>query len=265
MVLTWIGEQRGVPLELLRWLLGRWSPVAGVAVVDERTARDWLTRMARLGVVERRSLLGEPWAELTRHGARSVGVRWGMYQMKIGAVRHARAVAVVRWFLEETAAAGSWMPEEAFRTQRVGELAQSRRPDGAWLVDDALTAVEVELNRKSGRWAYHSIMEQMPPEVDAVLWFTPPELAAWLERRLAGAKLPYQVRRLPTLDPATHAAGCRCGACRLAGVVSTEEMRQVWEPLAASVPEALGGLAAPGHRSEWQAQSAGTFTAGGAG
>ena len=244
-VLTWIGKQRGVPMVLLPWLLGRWSPVAGQLVVGERVARRWVERVEAGGLVERVRVLGEPWVLLSQHGARLMGVGWTRYGVPRSRAEHRAAKNVVRWWLEETHE-GHWVDDWRVERSLDGE---GHRPDGGWLLPGGeLAAVEVELSRKTSfRHGYRDIMERMPFAVDDVWWFADRADHEWLSGRLRGSK-GWQVRPLPTLQVGTHPDGCSCAMCRVAvqGVqgaplVSSAEMRKVWESLAESVPQELGG------------------------
>jgi hypothetical protein len=216
-VLTWIGEQRGVPLKVVPWLLGRWSPVAGVLRVADWTARRWVERVEARGLVERVKVLGEPWVLLTQHGARLMGVGWTRYGVPRAWADHIAAKSMVRLWLEDREPEGRWLSERDLWQQG----AEWHRPDAAWLVDGMSVAVEVEISRKTSvQHAYHSIMERMPPWADAVWWFCPEQDRGWLLGQLAkqsATEIPRMVLELPTLDAGTHPANCRCRVCEFAG------------------------------------------------
>jgi hypothetical protein len=218
-VLTWIGEMRGVPYQVVPWLLGRWSPLEGQGVVGERTARRWLERVERRGLVERVKVLGDPWVLLTQHGGRLMGTGWSRYGVPRSRADHTAGKALVRFWLEEVEPGGRWVSEGRLFSEGGREW---HRPDAAWLMpgsEASEVAIEVELSRKASfRHGYADIMERMPPWAERVWWFAPRADVAWLAARLAGSSVPFEVRELPTLDWQTHPASCRCVVCRVAAL-----------------------------------------------
>jgi hypothetical protein len=195
-VLRFVGEQYAVPMALVADLVDCGSePLAPASA--ERVARRVAERLGQLGYTVRRPLLGQPWLVPTRTGLRAAGLSYPAQVPAEAILKHVAAVARLRLHLAAAEPTAEWESERSIREQ--WGASRVRRVDGAlWWPNEDATGVEVELHvKKSAR--YQGIVHDLDPSWSAVWWFTRPELAPLLAKRLreAGGGDVHQVYPLP--------------------------------------------------------------------
>jgi hypothetical protein len=191
-VLTWVGEQYAVDLDVLGLLLARWSPGSVAAGSRGPLARSQAGRLERAGCASRRTVLGRPWLVPTRAGIGFAGLPYGAWEPVGWKLAHLATVARLRLCMEGEHPEAAWESERAIRARWHGTGARVRIPDGALTMPDGRRiAVEVELHRKA-RHRYAPIVAEQDPAWDECWWFTRPADSAWVRAVLA--ELPKPAR-----------------------------------------------------------------------
>jgi hypothetical protein len=185
-VVGWLGEQYGARVDQLELLLD-----CGPRTVQRVTGR---LRDAGL-VTTRRLLVGEPaWVIPTSAGLRTAGLRFGVWQPRIGLLAHVAAVNDVRLHIRARAPRSEWVPERVLaRERQPGE----HLPDGVVITDGRRVAIEVELTVKSQQ-RVAAILDELSGRFDAVLYFCAPGPHRQLSQLAASGRWPaLGVRELP--------------------------------------------------------------------
>jgi hypothetical protein len=213
-LVTWLGEQYGAPLSLVRAVMdahatrsgipGPAAPAPGIRRQTEQpdrlsAARKWVARMQTARLVQQTAAVGRLWVVPTRAGLRFAGLPYHRWQPSGWELAHIEAVARVRLTLETAHPEAGWECERAIRARWAGTGARVRLADaGLHLPDGRVVGVEVELHVKRPDRYQAATADQDPAWTDGVWWFTPAAQVELLRRRLddAGA-FGHQVFALP--------------------------------------------------------------------
>jgi hypothetical protein len=183
-VLTWLGEQYGAPLGVVRELLARHAPAApgpagagwrqaGSAPDALAVARKWAGRMVRAKLVTCSQPLGGTWVVPTRAGLDFAGLDYKAWKPAGWKLAHVAAVGRLRLKLEAQYPEATWTSERAIRSRWAGSGARVRYADGQLdFPDSTCVGVELELHRKHAR-DYDGIAADVDPAFDQVWWFVP--------------------------------------------------------------------------------------------
>jgi hypothetical protein len=167
--LTWIGQQYGIRLDHLQWLLGRF-PGRGAANtnwISEGAARDVVTRWQRAKLVRvERIRAREPfWVWPLRLGLRKVGLPYtyrDLAQSSLDDLTHLYAINEIRLQLVDDDEGTQWVGERQLLQGVVRLPGQEllHRPDGEiYWADGTVTAVEAELSLKKPFELAENLME----------------------------------------------------------------------------------------------------------
>lgn len=214
-VLTWIGEQYAVPLDVLGEVLARTAPGdasvraarfgskvprSATLASRDRLARKHAGRLQDLGLAERVRLLGEVWIAPTTAGLRFAGLPYDRWQPSGWSLAHIAAVARLRLHLQGTYPDARWEPERAIRSRWAGSGARVRLADGGlhW-PDGAAFGIECELHVKRLDRYQSAVADCDPAWSAGVWWFTPIAQVDLLQQRLrdAGAGAQHEVAAIP--------------------------------------------------------------------
>jgi hypothetical protein len=167
--LTWIGQQYGIRLDQLQWLLGR-SPGRGAANtnwISEGAARDVVTRWQRAKLVRlERIRAREPffvWP--TRLGLRKVGLPYtyrNLEQSSLDDLKHLFAINEIRLHLVDDDEGTEWISERQLLQGVIRDKGQEllHRPDAeVYWTDGTITAIEAELSLKKPFELAENLME----------------------------------------------------------------------------------------------------------
>lgn len=167
--LTWIGQQYGIRLDHLQWLLGCY-PGRGAThtyLISESAARDVVNRWQRAGWVKvERIRAREPfWVWLTRLGLRKVGLPYtyrDLAQSSLDDLKHLYAINEIRLMLVYEDEGMQWISERQLLHGVIRNKGQEllHRPDGEiYWADGEIFAVEVELSLKKPFELAENVME----------------------------------------------------------------------------------------------------------
>lgn len=167
--LTWIGQQYGIRLDQLQWLLGRF-PGRGAANtnwISEGAVRDVVTRWQRAKLVKvERIRAREPfWVWPTRLALRKVGLPYtyrNLEQSSLDDLKHLYAINEIRLQLVDDEEGTRWISERQLLQGVVRSSGQEllHRPDAEiYWTDGTITAVEAELSLKKSFELAENLME----------------------------------------------------------------------------------------------------------
>ena len=183
-VLTWLGEQYGAPLGVVRELLAQHAPPpAGPAAAGWRqagetpdglaVARKWAGRMLRAKLVACQRPLGATWVVPTRAGLEFAGLEYKVWRPTGWKLGHVAAVGRLRLRLAALYPEATWTSERAIRSRWAGSGARVRFADGQLdFPGTTCVGVELELHRKDPR-TYEGTVADVDPAFDQVWWFVP--------------------------------------------------------------------------------------------
>ena len=154
--LPWIGEQYGIRLDHLQWLLGT-HPGRGAkhkAWISEGAARDVVTRWENAGWVRvKQRAVHEPfWVWLTKRGLQMVGLTYtyrDLEETSLKELEHLYAINEVRLHAGDRDARSSrWISERQLLQGMVRVRGKDliHRPDGVLYEAGEVIAIEVELS-----------------------------------------------------------------------------------------------------------------------
>jgi hypothetical protein len=171
--LAWIGQQYGIRLDHLQWLLGC-QPGRGAAHnnwISEGAARDVVTRWKEAGWVHAQRLRVKErfWAWLTPKGLRKMGMTYlyrNLAASSLDDLTHLAAINEVRLQMENPQARAQWIGERQLLQGivRVKGKELPHRPDAEIAYPDGLTAIEVELSVKKPFELSENLMELLRGE-----------------------------------------------------------------------------------------------------
>jgi hypothetical protein len=164
-------------------LLARLSPVEGLdrgRPVGVRTLRHHAERWERLGLLERRRLLGHAWFLPTRRGLAFGGVDLPPYPPVGQRLAHMHAVGVVRLAVEGDVPEAFWTSERLLRAGRAEGA-------GWWLPDGMVeaTTIEVEVSPKKKADLEKAAAAKQHPAARGRVYFAPAQRLDTLRARLA--------------------------------------------------------------------------------
>lgn len=172
--LTWIGQQYGIRLDHLQWLLGTY-PGRGAAHsnwISEGAARDVVTRWQRAKLVKvERIRAREPyWVWPTRLGLRKVGLTYtyrDLAQSSLDDLKHLYAINEIRLQMVDDEDGTQWISERQLLQGVTRDKGQEllHRPDAEiYWTDGEITAVEAELSLKKPFELAENVMELLRGE-----------------------------------------------------------------------------------------------------
>lgn len=176
-VITWIGEQYAVRLDVLQRLLGERAeqPTREKDLVQDRTAQRVLNRWDALNLIAQQKLLaGEPkWIWLTTQGLREAGLDYRVWRPTVAQLRHLHTVNLVRMAIEKTYEANlqTWRSERLLRKEHYGK-SEFHVPDGEIVTNERIRiGVEIELTLKSRNRAKQIVRRLAHQYRKGQVWF----------------------------------------------------------------------------------------------
>ena len=167
--LNWIGQQYGIRLDQLQWLLGRYAGrgAARPDWISEGAARDVVTRWKRAGWVKvKRIRAHEPfWIWPTRLWLRKVGLPYtyrDLEQSGLDDLKHLSALNEIRLHLIDDDEGTVWISERELLQGVVRNTGRAllHRPDAEiYWTDGLISAVEAELSTKKPFELAENLME----------------------------------------------------------------------------------------------------------
>jgi hypothetical protein len=172
-VLQLIAEQYAMPIDQLGHFAG----------VDERSAAEIVSELARLRYVERRTLLaGQPeWIWLTKRGADRSGTRFGGMCPKAGSLQRIRALNEVRLQVSRRAPGARWISGRSILRDQ-GK--RGCRPHAVIEIEKERHAIAIRLGHIRAQEGEVEFLETLMARYDALIVFVTPERLA-PQRRLA--------------------------------------------------------------------------------
>ena len=208
--LSWVGEQWGIRLDHLQYVLALASENSADPV-SVGAAREVVARWRRAGWAESRKILaGHPaWVWLTRAGLETVGLPYQEWEPKATGLAHLHAVTAARlWLLAEDRKAGrrgQWVSERHLRyvdhQQGVTQATRDQLPDGEMHYSGGVVAIEVELTQKAAQRTV-DIMAQRLESYRGLFYFVTAETKDVVTKAHATLGTPKEIR---ILDTWTHA------------------------------------------------------------
>jgi hypothetical protein len=203
-LLTFAGEQFGVPMTLAAELLRRHTAGTLDRAAADRIARRTAARLEAGGFAERLQVAGEVWLvptsrglALTREGESERP--YEVWRPAAWKLEHVAAVARLRLHLADRYPQARWESERSIRRRWAGSGARVRFTDaGLHFPDGAAVGIECELHIKKP-YLYEGIaLDQDTAWTGGIWWFCPPARVGLLRRRLddAGA-IAHEVYALP--------------------------------------------------------------------
>lgn len=186
-VLSWLGQQYGSSLEVLRAELGKTNPDVGRSL-SRRGARNQVMRWEEQRLVRVEHLLGSTWVTLSPEGLRRLGLTYPPWALPVTRLNHVHAVNVVRLWFETSndPAKRTWICERDLFAERgrsgtwhIGDAALSAEPGAVGTGAGPHWLVEVELTPKARGRYVSEVFESLRPTVEGLVYFVPP---AHLER-----------------------------------------------------------------------------------
>lgn len=155
--LLWIGQQYGICLDQLQWLLG-YYPGRGATHtnwISESSARDVVRRWKQSGWVytTRLRLSESPWIWLSKKGLSRCGLTYTYHDLEKSDWReldHLYAINEVRLHASDLETAGRWVSERQLlqRTVRAQGDDLVHRPDAILYEKNEVIAIELEISAK---------------------------------------------------------------------------------------------------------------------
>jgi hypothetical protein len=192
-VLTFAGEQYGVPMATVAELLARHAVAtrplgaSAAATVARRTA----ARLGAGGYAERLTVAGQVWLVPTSRGLALTRQDeeprpFEVWRPAAWKLEHVAAVGRLRLHLQDAYPQARWESERSIRRRWAGTGARVRYADaGLHFPDGSAVGVECELHVKAPHLYQGIAADQDPAWTGGVWWFTPPAQVDLLGRRLA--------------------------------------------------------------------------------